>query len=72
MAVATKAKEWIDFYFIDEESGELFFVELERDGRNINELRREATRIAKENFEDPRFQMTVKPEVAEAWGYDTY
>ena len=71
MAVATKAKEWIDFYFIDEESGEPFFVELERNA-DIKTLRRQAMAIAKENFEDPRFQMTVKPETAEAWGYDTY
>lgn len=67
----TKTKEYIDFYFIDEESGEPFFVELERNA-DIKTLRRQAMAIAKENFEDPRFQMTVKPEIAEAWGYDTY
>lgn len=66
-------KKYIDYLFEDEESGELFFVEIIKDGGKSNlDCLKEAIKIAKENFDSPRYLNKVSPEVAETYGYDTY
>ena len=52
------------FYFIDEATGEDFFVEAD--------TIKEARAIANENFEDPTFIRIVSYEEAEDLGFDTY
>ena len=52
------------FYFIDEATGEEFFVEAD--------TIREAREIAFQNFEDPTFIRIVSYEEAEDLGFDTY
>ena len=52
------------FYFIDEATGEDFFVEAD--------TIKEARAIANENFEDPTFVRRVSYEEAEDLGFDTY
>lgn len=64
--------KYIDFMFVDDESGEEFFVELKDDGRNPKDLLKEAKKIAKENFEQPRFCGKYSQEEADILGYDTY
>lgn len=52
------------YFFIDEESGEPFFVET----YNL----RAATMTACKNFKEPVYQGKVSEEEADALGYDTY
>lgn len=66
-------KKYIDYLFEDEESGELFFVEIIKDGsKSYTDCFNEAFDIALENFENPIFIEEVSPEIAETYGYDTY
>ena len=69
-------KEYIDFLFTDEETGEDFFVELSYDPEAqpnaIKDLYPKAQEIAKENFEQPRFLGVYSQEDAERLGLDTY
>ena len=66
-------KKYIDYLFEDEESGELFFVEIVKDGsKSYTDCYEEAWTIAEENFDSPKFIEKVSPEVAETYGYDTY
>ena len=66
-------KEYLDYLFEDEESGELFFVEIVKDdSKTYNDCLKEAIKIAKENFDNPQFIKKVSPELAETYGYDTY
>ena len=66
-------KEYLDYLFEDEESGELFFVEIVKDGsKTYNDCLKEAIKIAKENFDSPQFIKRMSPELAETYGYDTY
>lgn len=66
-------KKYIDYLFEDQESGELFFVEIcKTAGKSYTDCYREAWAIAEENFERPELIETVSPEVAERYGYDTY
>ena len=60
--------DWIDFWFVDDESGEEFFVEV----RDTEHALADATEIARANFESPRWVATITPEEAEWYGYDTY
>lgn len=60
--------DWIDFWFVDDESGEEFFVEV----RDTEHALADATEIARANFESPRWIETLTPEEAEWYGYDTY
>ena len=53
-----------DYLFLDNESGEYFFVEVE--------TLDEAWEIARENFEDPEYVDTYSTEEADMLGYDTY
>lgn len=65
-------KEYIDYLFEDQESGELFFVEICKTLQSYTDCFREAWAIAEENFESPKFIKKVDPEIAETYGYDTY
>lgn len=66
-------KKYIDYLFEDQESGELFFVEICKTGsKSYADCYHEAWEIAKANFEDPDFIEEVAPEIAETYGYDTY
>ena len=60
--------DWLDFWFVDDESGEEFFVEV----RDTEHALADATEIARANFESPRWIATITPEEAETIGYDTY
>jgi hypothetical protein len=66
------ARQWIDFLFNDEETGEDFLVELEMDGSSMDELLAEAQRIADDNFDSAVFQEVVSAEDGEMMGLDTY
>ena len=69
-------KEYIDFLYEDNESGEMFFVELSYNPEITPDaattLRPEADKIAAENFEEPEFLGVYSNEDAELLGYDTY
>ena len=66
-------KKYIDYLFEDQESGEMFFVEIEKtENKSYSTCFDEAWAIAEENFDDPVFIEEVSPEVAETYGYDTY
>jgi hypothetical protein len=60
--------DWIDYWFIDLESEEEFFVEV----RDTDHAKKDAWAIAKANFANPRLMKTITPEEAEWYGYDTY
>ena len=69
-------KEYIDFLFTDEETGEDFFVKLsynpETQPNAIKDLYPKAKEIAKENFEQPKFLGVYSKEDADILGLDTY
>lgn len=63
---------YIDFLFEDLDSGEQFFVEVKVTD-SYEEARKEAIRIANENFDNAEIQPGWLPDYeAEAWGLDTY
>lgn len=69
--------DYIDFWFVDDETGEEFFVELKCDTNTtrkqvIKELAPVAMEIAKDNFEDPRLIDVISEEEAVMLGFDTY
>ena len=64
---------YIDYLFIDEETGEQFFVELRaEDYSPSTNLEEEAREIAAEYFVEPVLIEEVDPATAEILGYDTY
>ena len=66
-------KKYIDYLFEDEETGEMFFVEIEKTGsKSYSQCFDEARDIAYDNFDNPTFIEEVDPIVAEIYGYDTY
>jgi hypothetical protein len=70
-------KEYMDFWFVDDESGEEFFVELACEKGTprkeaIAMLMPQAMEIATDNFEDPRLIDVISDEEAERLGFDTY
>lgn len=66
-------KTYIDYLFEDENTGEMFFVEVVKDAsKSWTDCYNEAWGIALENFESPIFVQKVAPEIAETYGYDTY
>lgn len=66
-------KKYIDYLFEDQESGELFFVEIVKTAdKSYTDCYHEAWKIAEENFDSPEFIEEVPPEIAETYGYDTY
>lgn len=60
----------IDFWFRDTETGEDFFVEVDDDF--IATALYKAWEIAKQYFDTPHFIMSLNPEEAEMYGFDTY
>ena len=70
-------KEYLDFWFADEESGEEFFVELDCEKGTprkeaIAMLKPKAMEIATDNFENPRLIDVISDTEAEMIGLDTY
>lgn len=70
-------KEYLDFWFVDDESGEEFFVELSCEKGTprkeaIAMLTPQAMETAKDNFEDPRLIDVISEEEAVMLGFDTY
>jgi hypothetical protein len=62
-----------DFLFLDEETGEQFFVELKAENYGAGvDLEDEAREIAAEYFEAPVLIDEVDPMTADMLGYDTY
>lgn len=67
------AGEWIDCEFIDNETGEVFFVELRKQKDETSaEFIKRCEEIAIDNFDEPEFVRLVDQEEAEMLGYDTY
>lgn len=61
-----------DYLFVDNESGEEFFVELDICGTDASEGIAKATEIAESYFDEPELMDIVEDWIAEAYGYDTY
>ena len=69
----TRVGEWLDAEFYDEESGEVFFVELQKEaGEEMEDFITKCQEIADENFDCAVFDELVDGETAEMLGYDTY
>ncbi len=69
----TAVGEWLDAEFEDQESGEVFFVELRKEaGESMVEFVRRCEEIAIDNFEEPEFLGLCDQKSAESLGYDTY
>jgi len=69
----TEVGEWLDSNFVDEESGEVFFVELKKeDGEEMEDFIAKCQEIADDNFDNAIFLGLVDGETAEILGYDTY
>lgn len=66
------ARQWIDFLFSDNATGEEFLVEVEMDGSTMDELLDKAQYIADDNFGSATFLEVVSAEDAEMMGLDTY
>lgn len=67
-------RAWIDAEFIDDETGEVFFVELRKESADetADEFIARCKTVANEYFDAPKFVRLVDPEEAEVLGYDTY
>ena len=70
-------KEYMDFWFVDDESGEEFFVELSCEKGTprkeaIALLLPQAMETAKDNFAEPKLLDVISDTEAEAMGLDTY
>ena len=69
----TKVGEWLDAKFYDEESGEIFLVELKKeDGEDMEDFIARCQEVADENFEAPQFCGLCSGLEADYLGYDTY
>lgn len=69
----TQIGEWLDVLFEDEETGENFFVELQKEkGDDIEDFIARCQEIADENFSDAHYIELVDSWYAESIGYDTY
>ena len=65
--------DWLDVLFEDEETGERFFVELQKeDGEDIEDFIVRCQEIADENFSNAQYIELVDSWYAEDIGYDTY
>lgn len=70
---STKVGEWLDVQFEDEETGETFFVELQKEeGEDIEDFITKCQEVADENFSDAHYLELISGEEAEILGYDTY
>ena len=69
----TKVGEWLDAKFYDEETGEIFLVELKKeDGEDIEDFIARCQEVADENFSYARFTALCSGLEADYLGYDTY
>ena len=64
-------REYVDYLFRDSETCEEFFVELEK-GSTVDDAWHQLEDVYGEDLENVKFIMAVDPEIAEAYGYDTY
>ena len=65
--------KWYDCLFCDEESGEQFFVELQKKkDETAIEFAERCLAVALDNFDDVTFCEMVDAYTAEQWGLDTY
>lgn len=65
--------EWLDCEFVDQESGEVFFVELRKnEGEAEKDFIARCQEVTDDNFEKAEFLRLVDNEEAEILGYDTY
>lgn len=69
----TKVGKWLDAKFYDEESGEIFLVELKReDGEEMEDFIAKCQEVADDNFDNARFVALISEAEANCLGYDTY
>ena len=69
----TKVGTWLDAKFYDEESGEIFLVELKReDGEEMEDFIAKCQEVADDNFDYARFVALISEAEADCLGYDTY
>lgn len=69
----TKVGKWLDAKFYDEESGEIFLVELKReDGEEMEDFIIKCQEVADDNFDNARFVALISEAEADCLGYDTY
>ena len=69
----TKVGEWLDAKFYDEETGEIFLVELKReDGEEMEDFIAKCQEVADENFSEAEFMSLCSGLEADYLGYDTY
>ena len=69
----TKVGTWLDAKFHDEETGEIFLVELKKEaGEDIEDFIARCQEVADENFSDAEFCGLCSGLEADYLGYDTY
>lgn len=69
----TKVGKWLDAKFYDEESGEIFLVELKReDGEEMEDFIVKCQEVADDNFDYAVFVALISEAEADCLGYDTY
>lgn len=69
----TKVGKWLDAKFYDEESGEIFLVELKKeDGEEIDDFITKCQEVADDNFDYAVFVALISEAEADCLGYDTY
>ena len=69
----TKRGEWLDALFHDNETGELFLVELQKEeGEVVTDFIAKCMKVALDNFNSPNFMQLIDGNSADIFGYDTY
>ena len=69
----TKVGKWLDAKFYDEESGEIFLVELKKeDGEEMDDFIIKCQEVADDNFDNALFVALISEAEADCLGYDTY
>ena len=69
----TKVGKWLDAKFYDNESGEIFLVELKReDGEEMEDFIAKCQEVADDNFDYAVFVALISEAEADCLGYDTY
>lgn len=69
----TGVGEWLDAMYEDDETGEIFFVELRREeGETVEKFIEKCDAVAADYFDEPIFLGLVDSDSAEKLGYDTY
>lgn len=69
----TEVGKWLDAKFYDEESGEIFLVELKKeDGEEVDDFIIKCQEVADDNFDNALFVALISEAEADCLGYDTY